>query len=89
MPLDYKGNTGFAVVIYPFKGRAPDVRVTPLALGGGAWWEAEALEVEHPRGRDVIVLNPERRKGLELNGKPVAGRALFRLGKGRGDVAVR
>lgn len=88
MPLDYRGNVGFLTVIYPFRGRAPALRVRALAVRGGAWWQADAVEVTGPSGRDVIALNPERRKGVALGRQPVRGRAWIRLGRGRGAVSV-
>lgn len=64
MPRSHHGCVGFATLLYPFKGRMPKVSIAPLTLDGGVTFRAEGFEVVTPAGRDVILLNPERLRGV-------------------------
>ncbi len=89
MDVEYRGATGFASVLMPFTGEAPAVSIQPLELAGARLYREDAFEIVTPRGKDVIVLNPEKRDGLSFRGKPIAARALISLGNGRGTVEVK
>lgn len=88
MPINYKGNAGFSVVLYPFTGQVPAVQTKPLPIAGGLRWDVEAFEITTPAGRDVILLNPERRSGVSVQGHSLDGRARIQLGSRRGTVEI-
>lgn len=71
---------GFATVLQPFKGRVPNVSVTPVELKGGVRFRAEGFEVKTPAGTDVLLLNPEKFKGVQYGRTAVKGRAKLRVG---------
>jgi len=86
--VDHEGYLGFLTVLYPFRGRMPEVSVRPVQDAGQLAWRAEAAEVRTPHGRDLLVLNPERLDGFTWRGRAFKGRALICLGSGRGTLAV-
>ena len=88
MPLHHRGIVGFTTLLYPFTGRPPQVSIKPLKTEGGGLWRTEAVEITTPRGKDTIVLNPERVDGFRFRGREVAGRGLVKLGGRRGKVAI-
>lgn len=89
MPLGHKGIMGFTTILYPFTGGLPQISVKPLATEGGAAWVTEALQISTPVGEDVIMLNPEKRKGFVCNGQKITGRGSVRLGDHRGELIIR
>jgi len=89
MPLTHEGVVGFATLLYPFTGKLPPVSIRALKTSGGAAWRSEALEITTPSGKDIIVLNPENRKGFTYAGKAVSARACVKLGRGRGQAVVK
>ncbi|MBI3987414.1 MAG: heparinase II/III family protein [Lentisphaerae bacterium] len=88
MPINHTGISGFTTVLFPFQGKPPAVSVTPLPTRGGGLWRTEAVEISTPFGRDVVILNPEKVKGVSCGGGAVSGRAMVRLGRGRGQARV-
>ncbi len=89
MSLEHRAPaTGFTTLLYPFTGKMPEVSVRPLKTSGGSPWQTEGLEVVTPRGRDVIVLNPEKRDGFSCEGRAVRGRGFVRLGNRRGAWVI-
>jgi len=89
MPVGYEGSLGFITLLLPFRGKMPDAYVRTVEAGGVVPWRAEALEVRTPRGRDIIVLNPERLDDMLWRGRDFKVRALVRLGNRRGEVVVK
>lgn len=85
----YSGISGFTTLLYPFQKKMPNVSIRPLATTGGGLWQTEAVEITTPRGKDVVILNPERVAGFSCGGKAAPDRALIRLGSGRGTVRVK
>jgi len=88
MDVEYRGASGIATLLYPFTGEAPEVAISPLPLDGAASYRADAFEIVTPRGRDIIVLNPEAMAGISIASTPFTERALVRLDNGRGEVRV-
>ena len=88
MPVQYQGASGFGTLLYPFSGKMPRASIRPLPLKGAPKYRADAFEVTTPRGRDVIVLNPDQMPGLSFRGKLFPHRARLRLGNRRGEVVV-
>ena len=86
--LVHTGCMGFATLLYPFRGKMPNVEIKALNLAGGVQYRAEALEITTPAGRDVMVLNPERLSGIALRGKAIDGRAWIKLRRQRDAVVV-
>ncbi len=78
MPVEHRGATGVSVVLYPFRGDPPALTVETLPLDNAPLFRALAVAVTTPRGRDVIVFNPERLKGVTFAGKAVKERWMLR-----------
>jgi len=53
------GCRGFATLLYPFEGEAPELHIRAIEAGGTVPFRAETLEISTPLGVDIIVLNPE------------------------------
>ena len=81
MPVEHRGATGVTVVLYPFHGEPPAVSVETLPLAGIPLFRGVAFAVTTPRGRDIIVLNPDRLPGVTFDGQPFTERCLVRLGR--------
>jgi hypothetical protein len=88
MPVEYRGATGVTVLLTPFRGELPAVQIETLSLDGAPLFRAGAFAVTTPRGRDIILLNPDRLPGITHEGEPVTARILLRLDNGRGEVLV-
>lgn len=72
MPVEHRGATGVTVLLYPFQGEEmPEVSIDTLPLEGAPLFRAGAFAVTTPRGRDVIVANPDRLPGIACAGRPV------------------
>ncbi|MBI3986924.1 MAG: heparinase II/III family protein [Lentisphaerae bacterium] len=84
----HPGILGFTTVLHPFTGKMPEVQVRILPTQGGAAWVTEAIEVATPAGKDIIVLNPERRKGFAWSRGAAACRAYVKLGNRRGEQTI-
>jgi hypothetical protein len=87
MDVEYRGACGFTTLLFPFKGKAPKVSIKPLPLEGAEPYRADAFQITTPKGKDVIVLNPEKMPGLTFQGQELNGRALLTLGNDRGVVS--
>lgn len=85
-PIGYRGNLRYAMVIYPFKGKKPSAVVKPIEMRGSEPGVAEAFEVRTPAGRDLVVFNPWRKKGLKLGRRAVKTRAMWLRGSKSVDV---
>lgn len=88
MPIGHLGSTGFATLLMPFGSAAPKVSIRPVADRGSVPFRVEAFEVRTPRGKDLLVLNPELLAGAAWKGRPLKVRARIELGAGRGKVTV-
>ncbi len=88
MPVEYRGATGVTVLLAPILGEVPDITIETLDLDGAPLFRAGAFAVTTPRGRDLILLNPERLPGITFAGEPLTARAVVRLANGRGNVIV-
>lgn len=88
MPLPYDGCLGFFTVLFPFQGKPPAVRITPLPLSGAPRYRAGAFSVTTPAGTDVLALNPERMTNLKFRGQSFPQRALITLSNRRGTSRV-
>ena len=89
MPTSHDGCLGFATVLFPFRGRRPEVTVRTAKLTGRVRYRAEAFEVTTPAGRDTFVLNPEGMPGLCVRGRPVNARARVKLASLRRAIEVK
>lgn len=81
MPHNHQGATGFITLLYPFERSCPEVSVETLDLQGGAPFQAEALAIRTPQGRDLVILNPERLPDIRFAGHTVRSRAMVKLSR--------
>jgi len=84
MDVDYRGACGFATLLFPFTGKTPEASIAALPLDGANLYRAGAFRVATPRGKDVVVLNPEGMPGITFRGRQVRARAILELGNRRG-----
>jgi len=88
MPVEHHGATGVTVLLYPYRGEPPAVAIETLACPGAPLFHAGAFAVVTPRGRDTIVLNPDRLSGLSVDGRPVSVAGVIRLAGGPGEIVI-
>lgn len=83
MGLNHQGTAGFTTLIYPYRGKRPDVSIRATGTDPDNFWRDESLEVVTPHGIDKIHLSPERRTGRDK--RP---RATVSLAHRRGSVTI-
>lgn len=86
MGLNHDGIVGFATLLFPFKGKPPQVSLNAIDDDPLQMWRAEGYEVRLPDRTDTVVLNPEQRDGVTFAGKPFSPRALVKIGRGKEHV---
>lgn len=89
MPVDYRGATGVTVLLYPFRGEAPSISIETLPLDDAPLFRAGAFAINTPRGRDIIVLNPDRLPGVTFNGTAFTERCQVLLDHGHDRMSVK
>lgn len=80
---------GFATVLYPFKGKVPNIAIKAIEMENGEPFRVEAFEVTTPHSTDLIILNPEKRSGVkDSKGSSISGHGVVVLGNKRGYVTI-
>ncbi len=80
MGLNHDGIVGFATLVLPFKGKAPQVSINALDNDPLQMWRAEGYEIRLPDRTDTVVLNPELRDDASFAGRQFSHRALIQIG---------
>jgi hypothetical protein len=80
MGLNHDGIVGFATLVLPFKGKAPQVSINALDSDPLQMWRAEGYEIRLPDRTDTVVLNPELRNDVSFDGRQFSYRALIQVG---------